>query len=261
MALILPKISRLPSAKNTMPTGSGNRLLNLLLADDLAALKPHLEPYVLKAGVTLLRPNVPVKHVYFVSEGMVSLVQLMENGKYTETGIVGREGMVGALAALGASAFSNEAVVQISGTGFRMNAETLRVQAALRPALRDLLLRYIQALFSQVAQSVACNNQHAVQKRLARWLVMGADCVENNNLPLTLELLSTMLGVRRSSVTEGLATLKAAGLVETHQRGVKIVNREGLEGEACECYEHVKQEFRRLMGPSIFQQSGKDRPQ
>jgi CRP-like cAMP-binding protein len=234
---------------------SSNRLLGLLLAEDLAALKPHLEHYPLRAGQNLLRPDVPVKHVYFVSEGMVSLVQLMDNGKYTETGIVGREGMVGALAPLGASAFSHEAVVQISGVSLRMSADALRIETALRPALRDILLRYVQALFSQVAQSVVCNNQHPVKKRLARWLVMGADCLESKDLRLTHELLSTMLGVRRSSVTTGLAALKAEGLIATYQGGVKIIDHPGLKTASCECYAVVRKEFRRLLGPSIFQES------
>lgn len=239
--------------KNPSHARNGNRLLALLPAEDRAALAVHLEPISLKARTTLLRPGEPVEHVYFVSEGMVSLVQLMANGKYTETGIVGREGMVGALVPLGASAFSHEAVVQIAGIGFRMRADALRVEVALRPTLRDLLLRYIQALFSQVAQSVVCNNQHELKQRLSRWLVMGADCIEGKRLPLTHELLSTMLGVRRSSVTDGLAALRADKLITTYPRGIEIVDRTGLQKSACECYSVVRKEFRRLLGPTIFQ--------
>lgn len=232
----------------------GNRFLGLLRADDLAALEPYLEFHPLKAGATLLRPDVAISHMYFVIDGMVSLVQLMECGKFTETAIVGREGVVGALAILGPSAFSPEAVVQISGSSFRIGAEALRAQAAVRPALRDLLFRYVMALHSQVSQSVVCNNQHSVPSRLARWLAMGADCTESEDLPLTHELLSGMLGVRRSTVTEALMELKKAGIVKTYQGGVKIVCRSALEGVACECYSTVRMEYRRLLGPSIFQE-------
>lgn len=236
------------------PRTPGNRLLALLMEADFAALEPHLEPYPLKKGVTLLRPNVPVKYVYFVSEGLVSLVQLLENGKYTETGIIGREGMVGAMVPLGASAFSHEAIVQISGMSLRMKAETLRIEVALRPALRDLLLRYVQSLFSQVAQSVVCNGQHTVRQRLARWLAMGADCVESDHLALTHELLATMLGVRRSGVTEDLNVLKKAGFIAAEKGGVQVLDYRGLQNAACECYGQVRSEFRRLLGPSVFQE-------
>lgn len=245
-----PKPPPAPGSRN------GNRLLRLFRSEDLAALEPHLEPFPLKAGVTLIKPGISLSHVYFVQEGMVSLVQLMENGKFTETGIVGREGLVGGVAMLGASAFSHEAVVQISGSCLRMKAGTLRIEGALRPAMRDLLLRYISALFSQISQSVVCNNQHSVQSRLARWLAMGADCIESDELPLTHELLSVMLGVRRSSVSEALMLLKSEGVITTHQGGMTIIDRPALIAATCECYGVVRNEFRRLLGPSIFQDAG-----
>ena len=231
---------------------SGNRLLALLAEDDFAAIAPYLEPHPLEVGATLLRPNVAVTHVYFVEEGMVSLVQLLENGEFIETGIVGPEGMLGALVPLGATAFSHEAVVQISGRCVRMKANEMRREVALRPELRDLLLRYVQALFSQISQSVVCNNQHSLQRRLARWLITGSDCIENNDLPLTHQLLSTMLGVRRSSVTDALAIFKANGLIKMHQGGVTIIDRANLQAASCECYCVVRGEFQRLLGPTIF---------
>ena len=234
----------------------GNRLLTLLPAEDREALVKYLEPYPVKRGETLLQPNVAIHHVYFVSEGLVSLVQLLENGKYIEAGIVGREGTVGALVPLGAVAFSHEAVVQIPGMSLRMKADALRIEVAMRPALRELLLRYVQALFSQVTQSVVCNGQHAVHRRLARWLAMAADCVESDELPLTHDLLATMLGVRRSGITEDLAVLKRAGLIATRKGGLRIVDQRRIRAEACECYGTVRSEFRRLLGSSIFQETG-----
>jgi len=236
-----------PSARITR-----NHLLSLLPAEDLAALTPHLRPITMKAGVVLIAPDKPIKKVYFVLDGLVSLVQLMANGKYHETGIIGREGMVGALAALGASAFSHEAVVQIEGEALCLDADRLRIEVALSPAVRDLSLRYIQALFSQVARSVVCNGHHPVRQRLARWLLMASDCTESTDLALTHELLATMLGVRRVGVTQGIASLKEDRLISPRRGGVKIVDMNGLRATACECYGAVREDVRRLLGDSVF---------
>jgi CRP-like cAMP-binding protein len=236
----------------TRSASLGNRLLALLPEPDMQTLSVHLEPVELKVGATLIAPDASITHVYFVSAGLVSLVQLLENGKLVETGIVGREGMVGALVPLGAAAFSHEAVVQIEGRGLRMAASILRVEVALRPALRDILLRYVQALFLQVAQSVACNSQHTLRNRLARWLSMAADCTGATDLALTHELMSTMLGVRRSGVTEGVAALKRDGLIIPYHGGVRILDRPRLRNDACECYRAVRQAFDRLLGPEIL---------
>jgi CRP-like cAMP-binding protein len=242
---------RQPGRRTTKKVGS-NTLLALMSAEDRAAIARHLEPYELKRGTTLLKPLMPVEHVYFISDGLVSLVQLLENGRYIEAGIVGREGMVGALVPLGAAAFSNEAVVQISGMSLRMSAEALRVEVALRPHLRDLLLRYIQALFAQITYSVTCNNQHTLRRRLARWLSMASDFTETENLSLTHELLSVMLGVRRSGVTEGVTALKKAGLIVPSKGGIRTCDVTGLHNATCECYAAVKSEYRRLLGPAVF---------
>jgi CRP-like cAMP-binding protein len=194
-----------------------------------------------------------VEQVYFVSDGLVSLVQLMPSGKYSETGLVGREGIVGVLVPLGSSATSHEAVVQIAGTAFRMRADALRRETSQRSAMTDILLRYVQAQFAQIAQSAACNNLHPVGLRLARWLLMASDSAETDNLALTHQLLCMMLGVRRSTVTTELAALKTKGLIATRMGGVTITNRPGLEAASCECYRTVCTEFRRLLGPPIFQ--------
>lgn len=228
--------------------GIGNRLLAALPAEDLAGLQPHLELVTLSPGETLLQPDVLIQHVYFLQHGLVSLVHRMEEGDVVQTGLVGSEGMVGALAPLGASAFSGEAMVQIGGPALRVRATTLRLEVALRPALRDLLLRYVQALFAQVTQSVACNSRHVLQSRLARWLLMAHDFVDLNELPITHEFLATMLGVRRAGVTQGLTSLKAAGLVDTARRKIVILDRPGLEHTSCECYAIVATEYRRLLG-------------
>jgi CRP-like cAMP-binding protein len=229
--------------------GIGNRILAALPEDDLGELRPHLELVALSPGQVLLHPDVLIQHVYFLEHGLVSLVHRLEDGGVVQTGLVGSEGLVGALAPLGASAFSGEAMVQIGGPALRMRAGALRVAAALRPALRDLLLRYVQALFAQVTQSVACNGRHGLRQRLARWLLMAHDFVDLNELPITHEFLATMLGVRRAGVTEGLAALKEAGLIDTARRRIVILDRPGLERTSCECYGIVAAEYARLLGP------------
>lgn len=228
--------------------GIGNRLLAALSEEDLGGLRPDLNLVTLSPGQTLLQPDVLIDYVYFPQHGLVSLVHRLEDGGVVQTGLVGSEGMVGALAPLGASAFSGEAVVQIGGPAFRIRAAALRVEVALRPALRDLLLRYVQALFAQVTQSVACNSRHGLHRRLARWLLMAHDFVDLNELPITHEFLSTMLGVRRAGITEGLASLKEAGLIATGRRRVVILDRPGLEQTSCECYGIVAAEYERLLG-------------
>ena len=234
------------------PLRPGNRLLGLLPDDERAGIAPYLEPFKLEAGVTLLRPNIPVPHVYYIDEGLVSNVQLTENGEFIEISLIGVEGVVGAPVPFGVFAFSHETVVQISGSCTRMKAEDLRREVLQRPGLRDILSRYFLALFSQISQSVVCNSQHRVQSRLARWLLMVSDCIGSEVLPLTHQTLSTMLGVRRSSVTDALAVLSAHGVIKTYNGGIGIVDRDALNAIACECYVIVRNEFHRLLGPGIF---------
>lgn len=228
--------------------GIGNRILAALSEEDLGELRPHLERVALSPGQTLLQPDVLIQYVYFPQHGLVSLVHRLEDGGVVQTGLVGSEGMVGALAPLGASTFSGEAMVQIGGAALRMRAPALRVVVALRPAVRDLLLRYVQALFAQVTQSVACNSRHTLHRRLARWLLMAHDFVDLNELPMTHEFLATMLGVRRAGVTEGMALLREAGLIDAARRKVVILDRPGLERTSCECYGIVAAEYERLLG-------------
>jgi len=238
------------------PLRPGNRLLGLLPDDERAGIAPYLEPFQLQAGVTLLRPNVPVSHVYFIDEGLVSNVQLTENGEFIEISLIGVEGVVGAPVPFGAFAFSHETVVHVSGSCTRMKAEDLRREVLQRPGLREVLSRYFFALFSQISQSVVCNSQHRVQSRLARWLLMVSDCIGSEVLPLTHQTLSTMLGVRRSSVTDALAILSSHGVIKTYNGGVGIIDRDALNAIACECYVIVRNEFHRLLGPGIFPGQG-----
>ena len=193
----------------------------------------------------LLRPNELIDYVYFPEEGMVSLVLQLEDGSVIEVGLIGKEGMVGALAPLGATAMSGEARVQMTGSALRMPAGVLRTEAARNPGLMGLLLRYVQALFAQVSQSVACNGRHRLNERMARWLLMAHDCVDGDELPLSHEFLATMLGVRRAGITVAVGQLKEAGLIDNRGGRFRILNRRGLEASACECLPHGQGAIRR----------------
>jgi len=229
------------------PDRIDNRLLLALPQEELDRLRPHLEPVDLPLGQMLLRPNELIDYVYFPQEGMVSLVLQLEDDRVIEVGLVGKEGMVGALAPLGATAMSGEARVQMAGSALRMRAGVLRTETARNPGLMNLLLRYVQALFAQVSQSVACNSRHQIIERMARWLLMAHDCVEGNEFPLSHEFLATMLGVRRAGITVAVGQLREAGLIDSRAGRFSILNRSGLETSACECYRVVKAQYERLL--------------
>jgi CRP-like cAMP-binding protein len=224
-----------------------NRLLLALPKQELDRLRPNLEPVDMPLGKMVLRPNKLIDYVYFPEKGMVSLVLKLEKGRTIEVGLIGKEGMVGALAPLGATAMSGEAVVQMAGSALRMPAGVLRIETVRSPRLMDLLLRYLQALFAQVSQSVACNRHHMLSERMARWLLMAHDCADGNEMPLSHELLAIMLGVRRPGVTVAMGQFKNAGLIESRRGRIVILDRRDLEASACGCYRAVKAQYKRLL--------------
>ena len=224
-----------------------NRLLLALPKEELDRLRPNLEPVDMPLGKTVLRPNKLIDYVYFPKAGMVSLVLHLEKGRTVEVGLIGKEGMVGALAPLGATAMSGQATVRMAGSALRMPAGVLRIETTQSPRLMDLLLRYLQALFAQISQSVACNSQHMVSERMARWLLMAHDCADGNDLPLSHELLATMLGVRRPGITVAIGQLKKAGLIDSKRGRIIVLDQRGLEKTACGCYRAVKAQYERLL--------------
>ena len=179
----------------------------------------------------------------------MSLVLPLEDESVIEVGLVviGKEGMVGALAPLGATAMLGEARVGIAGSALRMRAGMLRTEAARNPGLMDVLLRHAQALFAQVSQSVACNSRHPLRERMARWLLMAHDCVDSDEVPLSHEFLATMLGVRRAGITVAVGQLRQAGLIDSRRGRFSILYRRGLEASACGCYRTVKEQYERLL--------------
>jgi CRP-like cAMP-binding protein len=224
-----------------------NRLLDALPPDDLDPLRAHLELVPLPQRQTLSTPGTPIDQVYFPQEGMVSLVQPLENGMMIEVGVIGNEGMVGTPVLLGADSSPLEAMVQIPGSALRMPATAFREEIGRRAGLLRVLLRYVQALHVQVSLTAACNGRHTVPERLARWLLTAHDRSTSDQLPLSHEFLSQMLGVRRAGVTVALGTLKAAGLIRNSHGQVQIVDRGGLEAASCECYPTVRNEYARLL--------------
>src|SRR6266481_4363739 len=187
-----------------------NRLLVALPREDLDFLRPHLEAVLLPHKQTLSEPNAPINHVHFVQEGMVSLVQPLENGAMIEVGMIGNEGFVGVPVLLGADTSPLEAMVQIPGSALRMQASAFREEVTRRSTLLALLLRYVQGLHIQVSLSAACNERHTLPERLARWLLTARDRATSDRMPLSHEFLSMMLGVRRAGVTVAGGMLTAA---------------------------------------------------
>jgi CRP-like cAMP-binding protein len=224
-----------------------NRLLRALSADDLGALRARLETVPLPQKQTLSSPGMSIDQVYFPQEGMVSLVQPLENGTAIEVGMIGNEGLVGTPVLLGADSSPLEAMVQIPGSALRMRASAFREEVGRRAGLLGVLLRYVQALHVQVTLTAACNGRHTVPERLARWLLTAHDRSPNDQLPLSHEFLSQMLGVRRAGVTVALGTLKVAGLIRNSHARVHIIDRPGLEAASCDCYSTVRDEYARLL--------------
>jgi CRP-like cAMP-binding protein len=224
-----------------------NRLLSALPSSEYERLLPYLEIVSLPLKQIIYAPNEPIEYVYFPNSGIISLVNLTEDGGTVEAATVGNEGMVGIPVLLGADRMVGQAVTQIVGDALRMKADVFRREVTPATPLYNLLLRYTQALINLISQSVACNRLHSVEERCCRWLLLCQDRVESDEFALTQEFLSQMLGVRRASVSVVAAILQKAGLISYSRGRIKICDRVGLEATSCECYRIVKQEFDRLL--------------
>lgn len=223
-----------------------NQLLASLPESEYQRLVPHLEEVSLALGKVLYEPQEAIKQVYFPSQGMVSLVLILEDGSTTEIGTVCNEGIVGLPVFLGGMSTTSRAIVQMAGTGLKMDAEMLRTEFQRGGVLQRLLLLYTQGLHTQVSQTAACNRHHPIEERLARWLLTAQDCAPSQELRLTQEFISDMLGTRRSGVTVAAGLLQQAGIIRYTRGKITVLNREALETTACECYGVVKREFNRL---------------
>lgn len=223
-----------------------NSLLARLPAQEIKRLQPHLRPVNFKIHQTLQNPGESVKTVYFLEDGICSIVATMADGSMVEVGIIGRDNFVGMPAMLGTATSLNRSFIQLAGSGFSIKADVLLAKSADLNELRNCLQRGIQGLLAQTAQTAACNRIHDLEQRLSRWLLMCHDRMQSDQLFITHEFLATMLGTRRSTVTVAAGILHKAGLIDYARGRVNVLNRKGLEEVSCECYSVVHQEYVRL---------------
>jgi CRP-like cAMP-binding protein len=235
-------------ATNKVGDDSGqNRLLAALPAHEYERLRPHLERTSLGIKESLYEANQPISSVYFPCNVVISLLTVMEDGAAVEVGTIGNEGMVGLPIVLGTETFPGKAFCQIPGAAMRMEAQqAFREEIRRDGPLQDLVRRYTHTLFTQVAQSAACNRLHSIEERCARWLLMAHDRVGADEFALTQEFLSQMLGVRRPSVSIAAGMLQKAGFIRYRRGKIAVLDRPGLESASCECYQVIRQEFDRL---------------
>jgi CRP-like cAMP-binding protein len=223
-----------------------NRILAALPPEEYERLQKHLTPVSLPLGETLYRPEENITEVYFVNTGVISFVASLKDGGSVEVGLLGNESMIGLSIVLGDDLSPNHAIVQIADGALRMKASALREELKSDGQLLGLLLRSILLMIKQVSQTAVCNASHPVGQRLARWLLMCHDRVNGDQLKLTQEFISQMLGIRRSGVSEAAILLQGNGLIEYSRGHITILNRAGLEEFACECYGIVRAEAERL---------------
>ncbi len=224
-----------------------NQLLAALPDGEWNRWRSQLEPVELKLGQVLYESGETLTHVYFPTTAIVSLLYVMENGASAEIAVVGNEGIVGISLFMGGGSTPSRAVVQSAGQGFRMPAEAMKAEFDRFGPVLHLLLRYTQALITQMAQTAVCNRHHSLDQQLCRWLLLSLDRLSGSELVMTQELIANMLGVRREGVTEAAIKLQSAGLISYARGRIKVLDRPGLEQRTCECYAVVKKEYDRLL--------------
>jgi CRP-like cAMP-binding protein len=237
-----------------MPTQHSPRqncLLSCLPAEDYLRIEPHLELVEMPLGEALYESGMQMRHVHFPTTAIVSLLNVMEDGASAEIAVVGNEGIVGVSLFMGGESTLSRAIVQSAGHAYRMRGQLLKDEFFRAGPMQHLLLRYTQALLTQMAQTAVCNRHHSLDQQLCRWLLLSFDRLPGTELIMTQELIANMLGVRREGVTEAAGNLQRAGLIEYRRGHIKLIDRRGLEDRVCECYDVVKREFQRLLPPNI----------
>ena len=224
-----------------------NHLLAALPPEEYALILPDLELVPMPLGEGLSEPGVEMRHVYFPTTAIVSLLYVMADGASAEIAVVGNEGIVGVSLFMGGESTTSWAVVQSAGHAYRLRGQLLKDQFFRAGPMQRLLLRYTQALLTQMAQTAVCNRHHSVDQQLCRWLLLSMDRLPSNELVMTQELIANMLGVRREGVTEAAGALQRAGLIQYSRGKITVVDRPGLEKRVCECYAVVRKEFERLL--------------
>ncbi len=225
-----------------------NYLLAALPAEVFDRLLPELKPIAMPLGKVIYEPGVELDHVYFPIPGcIVSMLYVMIDGASAEIAVVGDEGMVGIALFMGGDTTPSRALVQSAGQAFRLPGNVLKKEFERHSGLQHLLLRYTQALITQMSQTAVCNRHHSVEQQLCRWLLLSLDRLSTNELTMTQELIANMLGVRREGVTEAAGKLQVQGLISYSRGRITVLDRPGLEARVCECYAVVKKEYDRLL--------------
>jgi CRP-like cAMP-binding protein len=231
-----------------------NHLLAALPTAEFERLVAHLEPVPMPLGEILYEPGGPLQHAYFPTTAIVSLHYVMESGASAETAGVGNEGVVGISLFMGGSTTPSSAVVQTAGHAYRLESRLLMQEFNRAGLLQSLLLRYTQALITQMTQTAACYRHHSIEQQLCRWLLLTLDRLPSKEMVMTQELVASMLGVRRESITEAAGNLQHAGFIRYRRGHITVLERSGLEAGVCECYEVVKKEYGRLLSDARCRQ-------
>jgi len=229
------------------PKPKQNHLLNALPAEVFDRLLPKLELVPMPLGMVLYESGDTMRHVYFPTNSIVSLLYVMENGSSAEISVVGNEGVIGVALFMGGESTSSRAIVQSAGHAYRLLGQTFKDESNRHTGLLFLMLRYTQALITQMAQTAVCNRHHSIDQQLCRWLLLSLDRLSDNQLSMTQELIANMLGVRREGVTEAAGKLQKQGVIEYSRGHITVLDRPRLEALCCECYAVVKKETDRLL--------------
>ena len=224
-----------------------NHLLAALPGEEFARLSADLELVTMSLGEVIYESGVQLRHVYFPTTSIVSLLYVMEDGASAEIAVVGNEGIVGVSLFMGGETTPSRAIVQSAGHAYRLKGQLLKNEFYLAGPMQRLLLRYTQALLTQMAQTAVCNRHHTLDQQLCRWLLLSLDRLPANKLVMTQELIANMLGVRREGVTEAAGNLQRASLIKYSRGHIEVLDRPGLEARTCECYAVVKKECDRLL--------------
>lgn len=228
-----------------------NYLLAALPRGDFDRLLPHLKLVQMPLAEVLYESGSSLRNVYFPTTAIVSLLYMLADGSSAEIAVVGNDGIIGVSLFMGGETTTNRAVVQSAGHAYRLSSQLLKNEFTLGGAMQHLLLRYTQALITQMAQTAVCNRHHSVDQQLCRWLLLSLDRLPSNDLVMTHELISNMLGVRREGVTEAAGKLQGAGLIQYSRGRITVLDRPSLEARSCECYRVVKTECDRLLPDKV----------
>jgi CRP-like cAMP-binding protein len=231
----------------SFPDPRKNELLAALPEEKLQRWQPHLEFVKMRVGDVLYESGDTLEHAYFPTTAIVSLLYQLQNGASAEIAVVGNEGILGVSLFMGGGSTPSRAVVQSAGHGFRLRAQLMKDEFDRAGPVLRLLLRYTQALITQMSQTAVCNRHHSLDQQLCRWLLLSLDRLRGYQLDMTQELIGNMLGVRRGTVTESALQLQQAGLIRYARGHITVLDRRGLEKRSCECYSVVKREYDRLL--------------